>query len=375
MTAADLSLSRVAVVFGGASPEHDVSILTGLQCERVLSEVGVDVQPLYWTRTGEWYACARGLEARDFLDGAPKDAARLELRLPSPGFVTKKGLGGVKAMEFDAALNCCHGGAGEDGGLNSLFDLVALPLTGGPAAAAALGMDKLAFGAVLRSAGVPVLDRVLVGEQEPPFAGPYIVKPRFGGSSIGIEIVDDWNTAKALAASSVQLRQGAVAEAFHEDAVDLNIAYRTAPQFAVSMLERPLRAGVGIYSYADKYMQAEGLVAAPREMPAKVPPEVEARAAALARQVRDCTDIRGLVRLDFLLRQDELFVNEVNTIPGAMGLYLWPSGGTSASQLLLDLLEETKSRRGRGAPTSFEPGAALRAAGGISSKLGQIGAV
>ncbi len=375
MTALDLSLSRVAVVFGGASPEHDISILTGLQCERVLSAAGLEVQPLYWTRTGEWHACARGLEARDFLDGAPKDSPRLELRLPSPGFVTKKSLGGVKTMEFDAALNCCHGGAGEDGGLHSLFEQAALPLTGGPASAAALGMDKLAFGAVLRCAGVPVLDRVLVGEQEPSFAGPYIVKPRFGGSSIGIEIVDDWDTAKALTASSVQLRQGAVAEAFHADAVDLNIAYRTAPQFAVSMLERPIRTGGGIYSFADKYMQSEGLVAAPREMPAKVPAEVEARAAELARQVRDCTDIRGLVRVDFLLRADELFVNEVNTIPGAMGLYLWPSDGAGAGQLLIDLLEETRSLRGRGAPASFEPGAALRAAGGISSKLGQIGAV
>lgn len=366
-------MHRVAVVFGGSSPEHDISILTGLQCERVLSAAGVQVSPLYWTRTGEWFLCPAGLEAADFVDGAPKAATRLELRVPSPGFTVKRGLGGAKPLEFDAALNCCHGGAGENGGLNALFDQLGLPLTGGPAAAAALGMDKLAFGAVLRSAGVPVLDRVLVGGAEPGFAGPYIVKPRYGGSSIGIEIVEDWETALALAATNVHLRQGAVAEAFHPGALDLNLGYRTAPQFAVSMLEKPLRTGSGIYTFADKYMQTEGLVAAPRELPAQVATGVAERAADLARRVCDCTGIRGLVRLDFLLRDDELVVNEVNTVPGAMGLYLWPADRFPASVLLLDLIEESRATFREQVSAAFEPGAALRAAGGISSKLTNLG--
>lgn len=361
--------SPVGVVFGGPSPEHDVSILTGLQSERLLSQAGAQTVPLYWTRAGEWYQCPPGLEARDFLDGAPSAATRLTLRLqPDPGFSVKRGLG-TRPVGMHVALNCCHGAAGEGGPLHAVFDQIGVRLTGGPQAAAGLGMDKLAFGAVLRLAGIPVLDRVLVNDLEPGFDGPYIVKPRYGGSSIGIEVVEDWATARALATSSPQLRQGAVAEPYLTGAVDLNMSYRTAPQLEVSLLERPLRPAEGIYTFADKYMQSEGLLAAPRELPAQVPGWVSDQAADLARQVEQATAIRGLVRLDFLLHDDRLVVNEINTIPGAMALYLWPD--RDPARLLLDLLEETR-RTAAPVAAAFEPGAALRAAGGISSKLGRM---
>jgi D-alanine-D-alanine ligase len=356
-------------VFGGPSPEHDVSILTGLQSERLLAGRGFEVLPLYWTRGGEWYLCPAAQEARDFLNGAPPGAQVLTLTLqPAPGFSRKRGLG-TRPVEFDIALNCCHGAAGEGGPLHGVFEQLGVPLSGGPVAAAALGMDKLAFGAVLRAAGIPVLERVLVGSRHPGFDGPYIVKPRYGGSSIGIEVVDSWETAQALSSSSVHLRQGAVAEPYMDGAIDLNMSYRTVPDVEVSLLERPLRPAEGIYTFADKYMQAEGLLAAPRELPADVPTSVTEGAAQLARDVHQATGIRGLVRLDFLLHDDRLVVNEINTIPGAMGLYLWPDRDPAG--LLADLLDDTR-RSVTTSGAAYEPGAALRAAGGISSKLGRM---
>jgi D-alanine-D-alanine ligase len=362
----------LAIVFGGPSPEHDISILTGLLSERVLREAGHDVVPLYWTRTGEWVQVPAGSEAKDFLEGAPKGSTRLDA-LVGVGFQTpKKGLGGGKALELDAALNCCHGGAGENGGLNSVFDQLGIPLTGGPAPVAALGMDKLAFGAVLQAAGIPTLPRVSV-HADPGFDGPYIVKPRFGGSSIGIEVVEDLDTARALAKSSVHLRQGAVLEPFSKGAVDLNMAYSTSPALQTSLLEKPLApTGEGIYSYGQKYLQTDGLVAAPRELPAQVPDAVTAEAQRLTTAVVDVCGFTGVGRLDFLLVDDVLHVNEVNTIPGSMSLYLWPSSVAPAS-LLLGAVEEAKQSFRRGEPAPFEPGAALRAAGGMAGKLGQIG--
>jgi D-alanine-D-alanine ligase len=232
-------------------------------------------------------------------------------------------------------------------------------------------MDKLAFGAVLQAHGIPTLKRFAVGS-DIPFEGPYIVKPRFGGSSIGIEVVEDLETAQALAKSSVHLRQGAVIEPFSKGAVDLNMGYRTHPTVEVSLLEKPLApTGDGIYSYGQKYLQTDGLDAAPRELPAKVPATVLKEAERLTRAVLAATGIRGVGRLDFLLVGKKLHVNEINTIPGSMGLYLWPEG-TKASEMLLAAVEEARTLV-HASPAPFEPGAALRAAGGMAGKLGQIG--
>ncbi len=363
----------LAIVFGGPSPEHDISILTGLLAERVLRDAGHDVLPLYWTRTGDWVQCPPSAEAKDFLEGAPKGSTKLEAVL-GVGFQTpKKGLGGAKALDVDAALNCCHGGSGENGGLNGVFDQLGIPLSGGPAPIASLGMDKLAFGAVLQANGIPTLPRVALGA-DVPFDGPYIVKPRFGGSSIGIEVVEDLATAQALAKTSVHLRQGAVLEPFTRGAVDLNMAYATHPSLQTSLLEKPLApaAAEGIYSYGQKYLQTDGLVAAPRELPAQVPEAVTKEAERLTAAVVEVCGLRGLGRLDFLLVDDVLHVNEVNTIPGSMSLYLWPPSVTPAS-LLLGAVEEAKAAYKTATPAPFEPGAALRAAGGMAGKLGQIG--
>src|SRR5690606_33142636 len=107
----------------------------------------------------------------------------------------------------------CHGGPGEDGTLQGLLDLAGLRYTGTGQAASALGMDKLAFGAAMAAAGLPTLPRTVVtagDESAPDFDGPYIAKPRFGGSSIGIEVADDWSTVLALKKTSSYFDNGAV---------------------------------------------------------------------------------------------------------------------------------------------------------------------
>ena len=107
-------INRATVVFGGPAAEHDISILTGLQAERVLAGAGVDVQCVYWARTDHWFQVPNNTEARDFLGGEPSGSKQLELRLggEKAGFFVKGGLGGAKQLETGAVLNCFHGGAG-----------------------------------------------------------------------------------------------------------------------------------------------------------------------------------------------------------------------------------------------------------------------
>ncbi|MCY7395445.1 MAG: hypothetical protein LH468_04670 [Nocardioides sp.] len=364
-------MSKATVVFGGPSAEHDISILTGLQAERVLSAAGVSVQCVYWSRSDRWLLVPANTEARDFLGGEPTGSKRLELRLGSEkgdGFYLKAGLGGAKLLDAGVVMNCFHGGAGEAGGAQALFALAGLKATGGTVAAAALGMDKLAFAGVMHAAGLPSLARVLLSARSrPSFDGPWIIKPRFGGSSIGIEVVDDWDTAVALLQTSPHLREGAVLEPNRPELFDLNVSVRTAPHLQVSEIERPLRPGEGaIYSYAAKYLHSDGLAAAPREFPADISPELRATIRGLAERVVELTGLTGVVRIDFLSDGSDVYVNEVNSIPGALALYLWPD--TPASEVLLAALAEAERAPAR-ATSNYEEGVALRAAGGIAGKL------
>ena len=353
------------MLFGGPSPEHDVSILTGLQAARVLG----DVHALYWDKAGGFWEVDPGLEAGGFAEGVPRRSGQLRL-IPGEGFVGRR-----KALPVSAVLNCCHGGPGEDGSIQGVLDLAGVPYTGPNLPGAALGMDKLAFGNVVAAAGLPSLPRAaLTPDRMPPFPGPYIVKPRFGGSSIGIDVVGDAGAAAARLQANPHLRSGAVVEPYRDDAVDLNVAVRSWPALEQSAIERPLRAaGQGrgeILGYGDKYLGGEGMASAPRELPAVLAPQVEARIREMTTAVAAVAGLRGLARIDFLLTGGELFVNEINTIPGSLARYLWVAPPVSFRSLVEDLLEEAVRRPSYHWTSAGADGTALRSASSIASKLG-----
>lgn len=362
-------MSQPAVIFGGPSPEHDVSVIIGLQVARVLRS-----HTIYWSKTGDWFSVDPDLEAHDFVE-TPKGAAPLRLAAnPGGGFVGGKGglFGGKeKPLDISAAVNCCHGRPGEDGTLQAALDLAGVRYTGPSVAGAALGMDKLAFGDVVTAAGLPSLPRAaLIEGEHPGFDGPYIVKPRFGGSSIGIEVVPDIDTAVALLRSSVHLRAGAVVEPYRPGAVDLQVAVRRWPELQVSAIERPLRKeGEEIWSYAGKYHSGEGMEGAQRELPAEIPTPTAEAITAAARKIAVLAAVRGVARIDFLYEDGEIFVNEINTVPGSLAKYLWIDPAVPFEQLLADLLAEAEAKPTAVYSTQGADGTALRSAASIASKL------
>jgi len=373
--------SAYAVVFGGPSPEHEISILTGLQAARVLHEGGHEPLSIYIAPGGAWYQVPSQSEAKDFLTGAPAGSKELEVVLSgSPGIYPKKGMG-KKSLVIDAALLCFHGGIGEGGAGASVFSMLGIPATGSSVFAGAVGMDKLAFGGLMISAQIATLPReALSPERDPSFPGPYILKPRYGGSSIGIEIVEDITTARTLGTTSPHLAAGAVVEPYRPGLVDLNISFRTFPHLQLTAVERPLRGEgeSGLYSYQEKYLaggnSGAGLTHAPREFPALAPEGIHQKARELATAVAEVTRLSGIVRVDLLWDEQtgDLFVNEVNTIPGALSLYLWAPTHT-ALVVIVDALTEAIEKPVILPQSGFGQGVALRAAGGIAAKLVGLG--
>ena len=199
-------MATLGVLFGGLSPEHDVGIITGLQAAHLLGQRGHDVAPLYWTRSGAWERVPPGLEAPDFAEGRVAGATPLTLVVPE-GFVERRRLGREAPLALEAVVNCCHGGPGEDGTITALLLLCGIPVSGPQPEGAAWAMDKLATAGMVAAAGLErfgiesIPTAVLAADTTAiDLPTPWVVKPRFGGSSLGVHTdVADLETAKALA--------------------------------------------------------------------------------------------------------------------------------------------------------------------------------
>jgi D-alanine-D-alanine ligase len=364
----------VGVIFGGPGPEHDVSVLTGLQAERCLNDNGTAATGIYWGKNGDFYDIGTGREGTSFRDGVPDGAEPVFAGLGTErGFARRRKLGRAGPLPLRAVVVCCHGAPGECGRLQGLLDLMSLPYTGPSQAGAALGMDKLAFAAVAEKAGVPAIPRLDLATASAPdlesLGQPLIIKPRFGGSSIGVELVDDPDSARALAASSPLYSAGALAEPFLKGWYDVNIAMRTWPERQLSAIERPIGRSGPLLSYQDKYVPDEGMAGGARELPADLPPDVAATVTGHASAIMTAAGVRGVARLDFMTDGAKVVVNEINTIPGSLARYLWISPEIPFFQLLGDLIDEAVARPSYRPVLAGADGSLLRTAASVAAKL------
>jgi len=358
--------NKLAVIYGGPSPEHDISILTGLQAAKILSSK-YEVLNIYWSRDNKWFLVDNDLESKDFIENKGIFKKEITIKYDSnPGFYIKK-----KKIEIDLIVNSCHGGPGEDGTLQSLLALLGINFTGSALTTSQLCMDKYAFFALMKSNNIPVLDKHLVSEKVlPKFEGPYILKPRFGGSSIGVEVVDDYKTAITISSNSDLYNQGATIEKYLEESSDLLVAVRSFPQINYSEIEKPIRSSnFELFSYTDKYLENGGLEGSKRELPANISKEIKDEIYRILNLFMTIVDIKGIARVDFLLKDKELYINEVNTIPGSHALYLWESKGLSKFELMNDMISEARNSSSSWS-TEGSDGTALKSAKDIKSKLG-----
>jgi D-alanine-D-alanine ligase len=332
-------LRRIAVVLGGRSSEHDISIASARSVIGALEAAGHEVLTIGIDRSGAW---ALG-------DGTPQlesPGSRLPARLP-PGDVAAT-LGDV-----DVVFPVLHGPFGEDGTVQGLLELAGVPYVGAGVLASALCMDKDVFKSVLRDRGIPVTENITLrtgDEARNPFGYPCFVKPARLGSSVGITKAHD----------ETELRAG-VALAFEHDEKVLVEQMVNGVEVEVGVLgnRTPVASLPGEievtrnewYDYEAKYDEGEMNLL----VPARVSDEQLARAQELAVNAFVATDCEGMARVDLFVRDDgEVLVNELNTIPGftATSVYaqLFAASGVPYGQLLeqlADLAVERFERRGR----------------------------
>jgi D-alanine-D-alanine ligase len=367
--------TTVAVIFGGRSVEHDVSVVTGHQIMRAFDATRYDVVPVYITRDGRWFT---GEPLRN-LDNFTNEIASLRgvrptLLSPSTqhhGLIVNPVAGLFQKSEvkrIDVVFPAVHGSHGEDGTLQGLFELADVPYVGCGVLGSALGNDKALTKQVLRQNGVSVVDDVVFTRaewQEDPeailakinanFAYPVFVKPVTLGSSIGVSRVEDSAMLRATIEVATTFDRRVMVEPAVVGCQEINCAVMGDDMgMKASVLEQP-KSWAEFLSFDDKYMHGgEGMKSAERIIPAPLSAELTARIQAIAVQVFKALQGRGTARLDFLVRGEEVFLNEINTMPGSLAFYLWSEMGMNNREVVERLVKLAQDAHAEKRRTSFD---------------------
>ena len=369
--------TRIAVFLGGRSPEHDVSVITGLQALKAIDQERFSPFPVYISPRGEWFVGQALEERRNYLPDSNLRNELTEVTLslgePGRGVLSPKRSGIFtrrSPVEFDVALLAFHGLGGEDGQIQGFFETANLPYTGMRTLASALLMDKGATKRLLRGLDIPLLPYAVVtrGQTGLPSAEsisaamanigfPCIVKPAHLGSSIGVGKAEDMEELRALLPAIFRLDRQAIIEPFVPNLAEYNLGVaRTGGSVRTSAIEKPKRAEE-LLDFRQKYLSgggtkggvkgdggdSQGMLSLTREINPTLPAEFEANLRRWAVSAFEAVDGTGAPRIDFYCNEatGEVWLNEVNPIPGSFGYFLWeaadpPLRFTALLSLLID---------------------------------------
>lgn len=359
--------TRVAVLFGGHSVEHEVSIISGIQALRALDPAKYEAFPVYISKDNRFYIGENLGQVESYQDmKACLAAAQPVLPVAGDGCVElvrhpARKFGNNVLAAFDVAVPVVHGTNVEDGTLMGLLEMLNIPYASCDVTSSALGMDKFAMKAVLRQAGVPVLEarqytgreyaadgERILDEIEQVFGYPVIVKPVNLGSSVGISKAGDRQSLLDALDLAVSFSPRVLVERAVPHLREINCAVLgDADSARPSACEEPLNAK-DILTFGDKYLSggskktgvSGGMTDLKRRCPAELPEGMTEQVQALAVKTFQALGCLGVARIDFLNDREsgELWVNEINTIPGSLAFYLWQEVGVSFSQLMDELV-------------------------------------
>jgi D-alanine-D-alanine ligase len=351
---------RIAVVFGGRSAEHEISCISARSVIDALDPERFEIFPIGITKEGTWHLMS-GPPA------LPSETGRMPEVTPGTGAGARVALGGEAASRelvvadgsrapIDVVLPVLHGPMGEDGAVQGMLELADVPYVGAGVLGSAVGMDKAIQKVLFAAAGLPVGPWESVRESEwsedpegvaariEALDYPVFVKPATLGSSVGISRVRDPAGLDAAMSEAFRYARKAVVEHGFDGVREIECAVLGNDDPVASVCGEITPVGHEFYDYTSKYLDVDG---ARLDVPAGIDDAVAARIQRMAVVAFQATECRGMARVDFFLRGDELFVNEINTIPGftEISMYprLWAASGLSYGELverLIDLAEE-----------------------------------
>jgi len=373
---------RVGVIFGGRSGEHEVSLASARSVMDAMDRGKYEIVPIGITKDGRWIASGdpvRALEAGDVEASHPAallgDPSRRGLmRLED----TERAIRATRLTELDVVFPILHGTYGEDGTVQGLLELAGTPYVGADVTGSVLGLDKAVFKDVMRAHGLPIVDSLVLKRKEwdadpdevmerveAALDYPVFTKPANLGSSVGISKCHDRAGLAAGLAEAARYDRKLIVEAAVPAAREIEVSV-LGNDDPIASLPGEVIPSREFYSYESKYLD-DGDQASELLIPAPLSPEMTEKVRDLAVRVYKAIDCAGMARADFLLAGEsgpgpgELYVNEVNTIPGftSISMYpkLWEASGISYPELIDRLIELAleRYRDKERSETSYQP--------------------
>ncbi len=371
--------TKLGIIFGGKSVEHEISIITGNQAINAVNQEKYEIVPIYISKKGLMYTGKELLDLNSYKDMEALLKKITQITLVNDGkkinlvkFPTKV-FGNNIINTIDVAIPTMHGTNGEDGAIQGYLEILGVPYAGCDILSSSVGMDKIMMRRVLKEANIPSLDyyafysldyidnqEKIMNTIEEKISYPVIVKAGNLGSSVGIKKAKDRTKLKEAIEYAIQFSDRVMVERAIEHLREINCSViGDAIEATASECEEPFGSDE-ILSYNDKYMSGgskkagktggskginnsknQGMASLDRKIPADITPKRKEEIQTLAIKTFKTLGCSGVSRIDFMIDKDtdELYVNEINTIPGALSFYLWQATNLEFNQEIDKLVE------------------------------------
>lgn len=342
-----MSKTKLAILYGGITTEHEVSVITAVQLMKHADPKKYDLIPIYIDKSGQWWTGNQLLNIGFYNS----------LDLFKPQGLTAFALSPQKNKnQIEAAILCFHGDYGESGKIQGLLELAGIPYQGPNVTGSSAAFDKIITRQILTAENISQAkyiwfnaadwqenqDQVLTKVKTLKL--PVFIKPSRSGSSIGISRVSDGKKLKKAIEEVMQFDSRILVEEEVVDCIEVNVSVLGGKKIEASVTEQPLKSEEFL-SFADKYEKGggkkSGMASATRRIPAPISSSLSDKLRELAKKIFRIFDCSGVVRIDFFANPstEEVFVTELNTIPGSMSFYLWEATDLKYPQLIDRLVE------------------------------------
>lgn len=338
-------MKKLCVVFGGASAEHDISIITGMQLAKNYDQ---RLEKIYIDINNRFFLASKINEVSFF---ANKQKLKLKEIVFINGAIYFKGAILKKYCDVECVINCCHGGIGENGDLYSFFQVNKIKCTSANSLSSHISMDKNLSKELLRDV-VPIIKGLKITKTnylesidiiKQDFSLNLIVKPNSLGSSIGVKACDKQNFTDQINAI-FELNDDALVEERVVNMYEYNQAcFKVEDGLILSAIEQPLTKSAFL-TFEDKYQNSKKTKGRDRVIPAQISPELEEQIINYTSKIYNKLNMNGVVRIDYIYDKDKnkLYFNEINTIPGSMAFYLYEPLGIDYISLIKQIVESAK---------------------------------